>query len=122
MWVHPRRDNSHSMTASNGGEGPALDRRDYFDALTLATSNLLGVRVPAVCQDLGLVDFQHLLRRDGYGVQHVTVVGVVADVMMNDQPALDVDHALRDYTGRGPRHWPLADQMAPPIDLLSRTS
>ena len=68
--------------------GAPLDWRGHFDSLSLATSDLLGVGVPAVRQDLDLVNLQHLLRCQRHGVQHVTVVGVVVDVVMDYQPAL----------------------------------
>lgn len=77
-----------------GVRGAALDRGGHLYAFSLATSDFLSIGVPAVRQDLDLVDFQHLLCRHGHGVQHATVVGIVVDVVMKNQPALYVRHAL----------------------------
>ncbi len=72
--------------------------------------DFLSIGVPTVRQDLDLVDLQHLLCRHGYGVQHVTVVDVVIDVVMNNQAALYVHHAL-EIVRRHPRRTAIAHRL-----------
>ena len=77
----------------------ALDRCRHNDGVPLTSGDLLRIGVAAVRQHLDLIDFQHLLGSHGQGVEQMAVVGVVIDVVVNDQATFGVDDALQIVGG-----------------------
>lgn len=78
-----------------GVHRPAFDRCCHLNVLPLAAGDFLGVRIAAVRQHLEPIGLQHLFDCDRHWVEEMAVVGVIVDVMVDDETALDVDGALK---------------------------
>jgi len=71
-----------------------LDGRRHFDVVPFTAGDFLGVRIAAVGQHLELLDLQHPLRPHRHRVQEMAVVGVIIDVVVDNQATRDIDDAL----------------------------
>lgn len=82
-----------------GTHGTPFDRGGDANAILFATCNFLRVRVSPIGQNVQFIDLEDLFRGDGHRMEQLAVVGLVGNVVMNNQAAFDINDTLHIVCG-----------------------